>query len=415
MKEFIFIIAVIASLLTPMSVQAADQNAKTLDVPFETQGLNQPNQWCGAASLSMVLRYNGIDTHLWDIASYFQTDPQTGIPMEQQKQYVQHFYPQLTLISGTATSIDQFREIVKTAVDGGNPVILWSVNPDRPTMKHYFVVTGYDEKGIYIHDSNGFLTIKMMNGPVTDVEEWMNSYLTWDAVGPYLIAGVNTVQTQNGGNYLIIKGGGAPLNGTLWINDGDVQVIGNGDSSITLTYDKGLMWITNNHDLALSSGDSMAIKMTAFNAGSTSQEYHTQVTVVGVTDGSEIFSRNDVLSAAPDSANTLKVNLPIGSLIKTQEPYKVILAMNDANGNRIDEFSLPELKSSIGTSQISMENTSMSGTPIGAVTSEIPDGAAPGLTGSPVTTTPKSGSYLTAITAVAAIIAAAVISGMKRN
>ena len=77
---------------------------------------------------------------------------------------------------------------------------------------------------------------------------------------------------------------------------------------------------------------------------------------------------------------------------------------------------MPELNSSIGAVVISLGTTSQSGTPTGSVTPVIPVGIALGLTGSLATTTPKSGSSETGITAIAGILGAAVMIGwIKRN
>jgi len=139
-----------------------------LAVPYYAQ---YGTQWCWATSMSMILKYYGIDYRPWKIAADFGYGP-GGYPSSLDyivgdlacpvfysfECYLDEHFPGGSAdawVGRTYGTVDfalQLRAQLEASLSAGNPVWLGSYK-----AKHAVVVTGYDAEHVYVNDPSGVL------------------------------------------------------------------------------------------------------------------------------------------------------------------------------------------------------------------------------------------------------------------
>ena len=126
----------------------------TIDVPFYPQG---GSQWCWATCSQMLLKHYGVDTEVWDIASYLDAPINEGlnggdILMNKEA----------GILTSKGLNVDRsalgffdrlmLNEYLVEQLDEGKPI--WIALTAR---EHAIVVVGYDRNGLKVHDPSGEL------------------------------------------------------------------------------------------------------------------------------------------------------------------------------------------------------------------------------------------------------------------
>ncbi len=118
------------------------ENINTLDVPYLSQ---TENNWCGPASLAMVLNYWGVSVTQEEIAPFIINPYDNLTHSDDIVEYAENlgfiaFYGSITI------------EELKEKISNEHPVIVlqW-FSPDY-RVGHFRVVIGYDEQKIITHD-----------------------------------------------------------------------------------------------------------------------------------------------------------------------------------------------------------------------------------------------------------------------
>lgn len=185
--------------------------SKKLDVPYLFQG---HTPWCMLASATMLLRYYGNETTIWEEGEYLGWDKSEGVfagaasgteillgnvlekPLLQEK-YEYKTEPVIWEHSGPEDMFDYIKRKIKDY----QPVMLLSIHE-----KHAVVIVGYEEaalegeKYIYVHDPNGDITDEKFGShfPQENVKvTWIDFY---DLLGkdPFGALETKTIVITNG-------------------------------------------------------------------------------------------------------------------------------------------------------------------------------------------------------------------------
>ena len=193
MLKIISAIAVLFLLFICTCAMAAD--AARLSVPYYRQG---DRNWCGPTSLSMALKYLGVDVEMWRIAAGegkvsmscagvldLRTCYESGASMAQLharfvKSRLAHKYGlevRTKDFFGNAPTSDA-EKWIRDTIDRGYPVMVMSVS-----RLHWIVITGYDARGVTYHDPSGQFNPKYGTRLVNARISWAGFFATLETVG----------------------------------------------------------------------------------------------------------------------------------------------------------------------------------------------------------------------------------------
>jgi len=310
----------------------------SLEVPHQAQG---NTNWCGPASLAMVLRYYGYYKHSWDVAGDMNLARREGVTCEELYDYVREMYPELTVQLGRYPSkSDQILYDVRGNVSLGYPVILLI---EHGVKKHAVVVAGCNETGFFVSDPGGILPTWSGRMALSEI----HFFMTWDELYQFIYV----VPT---GTILIVKGKPSPLSGTMHINTyveltqthpSDIYARHGETSQYTyLDLDRGLVWKNLESHNAFDAQDNLTLTVQVSNHLPYEQHFTVAVSIVG-EDQVIYFYNESHTSVAPYSirysVNTWRIDLK-GCLTKSQN-YKISIVLMDSARNQVDFFTTPAM------------------------------------------------------------------------
>lgn len=249
---------------------------KILPVPYVHQGDNKP--WCTLASATMLLRYYGHDSNIWEESKYLKWHDDDGA--------IARVVSGWELISGWALEIKLLQEKygysttgefytlldpddlyakVKKKIDQDKPVMLSMQKFTAPLVAsswgHAVVVTGYEtsstgKKYLYIHDPSGALTqtkLGLSEYPHTNVKVPYNFFnmiksTPADLIESKLVTIDNGIPDPKQATIQLGKSSiRAPLTLLKYSNpSGSLKKFEN--KNLILDMDKGLCWDIDNTD-----------------------------------------------------------------------------------------------------------------------------------------------------------------------
>jgi len=309
-----------------------------VEVPYQAQG---NTNWCGPASLAMVLRYYGYYKHSWDVAGDMNLTRREGVTCEELYDYVRERYPELTVQLGKySAKSDQILYDVKGNVSLGYPVILLI---EHGVKKHAVVVVGCNATGFFISDPGGILPTWSGRMGLSEI----HFFMTWDELYQFIYV-VDT------GTLLIVKGKPSPLSGTMHINTyiefsqtppSDIYARHEETSQYTyLDLDRGLVWKDLESHNALDAQDNLTLTVHVSNHLPYEQHFTVAVSIVGEDQVTYFYNESHTSVASYSirySVNTWRINLK-GCLTKSQN-YKIWIMLMDSARNHVDFFTTPAI------------------------------------------------------------------------
>lgn len=179
-----------------------------LPVPFESQG---SKGLCASASTSMVLRYYGKKTHVWDITGDFFLGKVVWLGVKVIDDYINLKYPTefVTRVAEYEDVTDATREEMEDCLRHRYPVIL-QVETGKA---HVVVVTGFNLTGFFINDPSGALFESLGKG----YQQYsIHRYVNWEELKPKIFDGE---RGRLQGTFLVVQGEPHPAEATLWTAD----------------------------------------------------------------------------------------------------------------------------------------------------------------------------------------------------
>jgi len=309
-----------------------------LEVPHQTQG---NTNWCGPASLAMVLRYYGHYVHSWDVAGDMDLKRREGVTLKELYNYVRKRYPELTVQLGKYFSkSDQILYDVKGNVSLGYPVILLI---EHGVRKHAVVVTGCNATGFFVSDPGGILPTWSGRSGLSEI----HFFMTWDELYQFIYV-VDT------GTLLIVKGNPSPLSGTMHIDTyievrqthpSDIYARHGETSQCTyLDLDRGLVWKDLESHNALDAQDNLTLTVHVSNHLPYEQHFTVAVSIVGEDQVTYFYNESFTLVASYSIryiVNTWRISLK-DYLTKNQN-YEIWIMLMDSARNQVDFFATPPI------------------------------------------------------------------------
>ena len=262
--------------LISTSIQIPQTITTILPVPYDYQS---DTNWCGLASLAMVLNYYNISAHCWQIAAELGISKDSGSiearswklalqrffntiipPTAILSDYIEKYYPQLIPKPGYYDTVDQVRKAVENNVTNGYPLILQLANRNGliPEL-HFVVAVGFNSTGLFVNDPSGALVYEWLNIPVT--RSLIRTYVSWQDITPFLIFKDTLWGLESQvASTLAIESSANPMKAKLGINlvfpGKQIIRFSHNDTmgysqDVTLDMNKGLVWVGSTQALGL--------------------------------------------------------------------------------------------------------------------------------------------------------------------
>jgi hypothetical protein len=304
-----------------------------LQVPYQSQA---DAGWCGPTSLSMVLRYYGINVHPWDVTSIMHLGKNDGTHIIDLDSFTHSQYPQFkTDIGRYASFSDQIWQNIRSSIDSKYPVIL-SVEPN-----HVVVVIGYNDNGVFINDPSGALFTSLWGSQLIPLS-LENVFVSWTELQPHVATGV---EPMIGGTYLIVKGDAAPLGGSVGLEASSVEANHESKGGTYVDFDFGLQWkAKSSHPLNWDPIDTLLMNTVIYNSRTTVQVFTWKITITG-QDGLIYYNAENKISMEPHNwAIANEANVLLGTYLKKDQSYSINIQLEDSSFEVIDSYSIPSIE-----------------------------------------------------------------------
>ncbi|RLG60529.1 hypothetical protein DRN87_03995 [Candidatus Geothermarchaeota archaeon] len=312
-----------------------------LFVPYEFQW---DTAWCGPASLAMVLRYYGFNIHMWDIAEFLRLSKDEGTLISDLTYYLDNFYSGLKVKIGRYKSVsDGFKSDIISNLTSGYPVIVL-------VPKHYIVVTGYNEEGVFINDPSGWFIRDVLNITEYMMKPTIQVFVRWSDFLKYVTVKENSRYLYEGST-LVIYGDPNPPYGSISINTMGhsaraINILKN--RYIYLELDHGLSWIAYNHTPWLTKSDILFLLVTCFNNIYYIQSFKVVTTVYNLHED-PVLHREIIILLRPFKSKSCLIDIPLRKYLSSGL-YYIEIKLIDSGGDILDSIRLkPILYEPTGT------------------------------------------------------------------
>ena len=332
--------------------------ARVLSVPYRYQ---DQTMWCGQSSLAMILGYYGVAIHGWNIAADLHRPKMLGVTLGDLEAYVDKHYPQLeTRIGNYEDQTDQIFYDIKSDLTVGYPVILnlygWP--------KHYVVVVGFNETGLFLNDPSGGSVLSEWN--ITDNYDPFHPFhifAKWDRIRPHIVVRSTYLATGGigyDGSILVIEGTPSPIAGTVEITTssgvlphyriGHIFVRHDDDplSAVYVDFDglfnPGLVWYGINHQVSWDASDVLEFGCQIYNHRTENQTYDVVVRIEG-EDGITYCVNTTSITTQPYSLRVHNIipDIRLNEYLNKSQFYTIKVQLLDSSSKQIDWFSVPSI------------------------------------------------------------------------
>jgi len=321
---------------------------EVLNVPYEHQS---DAEWCGPACLAMVLRYYGINVHVWDIASDFHGLWGFGLPKwmgttftrpltPRLYDYVHDRYAQFVIKLARYPSFSQqIWEDIRSNITSGYPIILRTYNQ---LDIHFVVVVGFNSTGLFINDPSGVL-LEWLWGRDKVPHSKIHIFINYTVLEKHVATGALGGYDET---FLVIQGSPLPLDATLSIHSGSVYLMRKGQptSYVYLDLDRGLSWKAKNHLLVSDPNDIIRIDCVLYNHKNVEQTLSVRIEITGLWNDFNHYSYLQNVSVKPYNLSFININPgQLNSILNGSQPFIVSMTLLNPEQDTIESFSSPAL------------------------------------------------------------------------
>ena len=328
-----------------------------LDVPHQAQ---DTSDWCGPASLAMVLRYYGYYIHSWDIAQDLGLSNDEGVDLgpgnplhKNLYDYVKNHYPELNVHLGKySTKSEEILEDIRGNLTLGYPVIMaLKLLTNGKEVYHGAVAVGYNETGFFVNDPGDALLLWTGRGQhaspiqfyVSNEELYEALYVpSWPNTGTLLIAEGNPpVEYKLSATLSLARR--CAITGKVDVSDIYIYDPIN-EAYHYVDLDKGLTWKTLGHD-KIDMNDVLYVDVHVSNHLPHEQELTAQLVITG-EDGLIYYEDERKLLASPlnfewSFMSFLWSNIPLREYLTKTQRYKIYVSLLNSTNFTVDLIETP--------------------------------------------------------------------------
>jgi len=140
--------------------------------PYYSQGTSS---WCTLASDQMLLKYYGRDTEIWQLANLYGAHPNIGVSMAYYSTVYRSLGYEINVSYGGWDEPRDMTGYIQAMLARNKPV---RVGIQR--INHDFLVVGFDQEGLWIHDPSGACLEDLRGGASLDENHLGPVRLTWE-------------------------------------------------------------------------------------------------------------------------------------------------------------------------------------------------------------------------------------------